>query len=292
MSIVFSIFASEFNILTFHLSFMDGSDNNIQSAVLPRRSEVVGNLDERRRNSFGIPDAAGNLDERERDDHPDTLEELSPDKGGTLPVLGTKDCDCICVWLRIPLYVRDYLATKYYGIPIRLNRLSQGEHLLHKVYDGTRVRVRKSLCYSHHMIRVREAIEALHEKVLNGGDTSMNYIPSLDEVARLTPIALPDTVTRKGMCIELTERWTLPPNVAKELIDVLCNEFWRDLMLYIDDSKIAGRAASKKYRFNLNASIYDFSIGNNIDIRHVDTIERNYRRLKKRLVDEANRRVT
>lgn len=203
----------------------------------------------------------------------------------------TKECGVPCVWLKIPLYVKDYLATKYYGLPIRMNKLSQGEHLLYKVVDGTKMRTGRGIVYSHHMIRVREAMDALGESDVTDADKVLHYIPTKDEVAMLTPFVLPEHVTKKGITFDTTERWTLTKTVAIELREVLNNEFWRDLMLYIDDSKIAGRAALKKYKFNLNAVIYDFAIGNNIDIRHVDTIERNYRRIRKRLVEEANRVV-
>lgn len=229
---------------------------------------------------------------------------------GHIKVYGTKDCgDHVCVWLRIPLYVRDYLSSKYYGVPVRLPSLSRGEHLLYLAVDGTGLRLRKSLCYSHHVIRVHEAMLALGEQdtvndldVVSGISGSSGkhvsrssckndwYIPPSDEIAQLTPFVLPEHVVRKGMSFDVNERYTLTKHVAQELRDIMCDEFWRDLTLYIDDCKIAFRS-SPGYKFNLQSVIYDFVIGNSIDVRHVDTIERNWRRLRKKIMDDANNRI-
>ena len=169
------------------------------------------------------------------------------------------------IYLKLPLYVRDYIADKYGGQPVVLTRHSVAwQYLQGGFYRNVELRMMSKTCHCPAVVSERGI-----------------------DVSGFLSLVLPDEYVMKGLRLETNAFCCLTKDNEKKTRAALSSEFWRDLFLYVEDTEINGRRMDRNYRPNVSAAILDFMISSGINIDHYETVVRNYKREKLAVLKKA-----
>lgn len=190
------------------------------------------------------------------------------------------------IYIKISRYIRDYLSTKYGGYPVRLSDRTEAYAVLSNgLARDSSGKCPSTTAYSENVVE-----EARKSNKVNGAIRPRKELTS-EEIDNLCAIVIPSEIVTKGMTIKTNDTFTLCPTHAQKLKDKLTQEFWRDLMLYIEDCKLTVYAERGKH-LNVQEAICDFAVSYDIDIKHIETLTRNYKREKKKILDYAKKKIT
>lgn len=183
-------------------------------------------------------------------------------------------------YLRVEPYMHGYLKAQYGGFPLLFPEF----HLIPSIIES-RIAVNASLkqvtelCYS----------QAAFEYDRDGKVFDINIgTPHPDRVEEYISIQLPESVQRRNGIVKVGKNWQLNKNGASLVRQVIKDEFWTALSLFIEDcikrSRVTGDYVT------IENAISDFMMVYDIPMEELDNMVKGERRKRQAMYEDIKLR--